>query len=397
MGQDEIEEARQHLDSAVALSGAADPDVCAQYAEFHLLVGDKEAARAVLAPALDRFTGNLNVALAAAQLARSPDEVRSALARLEALEQRLPNPPDNLYYLKSRLLERAGRYDEAIQAVESAHARRKMVSDLDRHLDEMDRIQRFFTSERFALFSGAQHSDPAPVFIVGMPRSGTTLAEQILASHPDAYGAGETTRLWELVRLTEQETGQVYPHSLEVMGAERLHRAAAGYLADLHALAPDALRICDKLPHNFLHLGLIQILFPRARVIYCRRNALDNCLSIFMHRFNINHRYAQSLPDLGTYYRHHEQLMDYWLRTLDLRIHTLDYEQLIDDQEGESRRLLAAAGLEWDDACLMFHENRRSVVTPSYDQVRQPLYRSSLQRWQHYEAHLQPLRDALQR
>lgn len=395
MAQGDLPEARRSLEMASQGTPPDHPDVCALRAELEILDGSPEKARTILAPALLHHPEHIGVTLAEAKLAERDQDPSAAIARIESVRSRRKAIPDTLLFSLGKLYEKAGRYDEAFSAYKGAHALRGMKSDLQAHLDEMDSIERFFTRNRLQDLPRSGSTSKNPVFIVGMPRSGTSLAEQILASHPDVHGAGEITKLWQLVRDTERESGQVYPASLSDLGAARLNELANNYLSHTRALAGDASRICDKLPHNFLHLGFIRLLFPGATIIHCKRNPLDTCLSIFTLRFNINHRYAQDLHDLGRYYRRYEQLMDHWRDTLDTNIHTLDYEQLILDQERETRKLLDAAGLEWDSACLRFFESGRTVVTPSHEQVRRPLYASSVERWKRFEKHLEPLKDAL--
>jgi hypothetical protein len=174
--------------------------------------------------------------------------------------------------------------------------------------------------------------------------------------------------------------------------AERLAHA---YLVQLERRAPGAARITDKLPSNFLNLGLICLLFPDARVIHCVRDPRDTCLSCYFQNFVGQHDYAYDLHDLGVYYRGYERLMAHWGRVVDVPMLTVSYEQLVENQEEQSRRLIAFCELPWDERCLRFHASGRDVVTASYGQVRNPIYRSSVGRWRHYEKHLGPLLAAL--
>jgi hypothetical protein len=153
----------------------------------------------------------------------------------------------------------------------------------------------------------------------------------------------------------------------------------------------DAIRIIDKMPHNFMHLGLIQLLFPQARIIHVRRDPVDTCVSCFTQEFTSAHAYAYDLKHLGAYYLQYERLMQHWMKVLTIPILNIRYEELVDNQEAVSRELVEFCGLEWDEAVLRFHESGRDVATASYDQVRKPMYKKSVQRWKHYEAHLGPL------
>ena len=256
-----------------------------------------------------------------------------------------------------------------------------------------------FDAEFFATSAGRGDPSPRPVFIVGMPRSGTSLVEQILASHPDCFGAGELPHLGALARSIPVRTGDggVYPDCVGVLEDAEFAALGRAYLDALPVEARDAVRVTDKMPANYLHLGLAAAILPRARVIHCRRAAMDVCFSIYAQHFT--HRdaypYAFDLQDIASEYRACERLMAHWARVLPLPVHELRYERLVDDPEREIASLLAFCGLGFDERCLRFHETERRVNTASNWQVRQPLYRGSLARWRRFEAHLAPLRAAL--
>ena len=236
-----------------------------------------------------------------------------------------------------------------------------------------------------------------PVFIVGMPRSGTTLAEQILASHPQVFGAGELPDIDDISRQLERVVpGNLkYPDCMELAAADTLRAARDGYLRKLADLSSGAHRVTDKMPHNFEHLGLIAALFPNARIVHCIRNPLDTCLSIYFNDFNAGHGYATDLGMLGEHYNEYHRMMMHWKNVLPIKIFDLVYEDIIRDQEQISRQLLAYCGLDWDPACLEFYKNKRTVSTFSYDQVRKPIYTGSVERWRRYEKFLEPLIKAL--
>ncbi len=255
-------------------------------------------------------------------------------------------------------------------------------------------LKETYTAEAMAPFAGAGHPSDVPIFVVGMPRSGTTLVEQILASHPDVYGAGELQYVRDLIH--GDFAGPDYPAGLTELGAEGLRRFGGYYTVRLAALAPGAKRIVDKLPANFRHLGLLHLAMPRARLIHVVRDARDTCFSCYTQLFASGLNYAYDLGELGRYYRATEALMAHWQSVLPpgalLRIR---YEDLIGDFETEARRLIAFCGLDWNEACRRFYETRRAVRTKSEFQVRRPLYTSSIGRWQRYEHWLGPLLKAL--
>jgi hypothetical protein len=176
-----------------------------------------------------------------------------------------------------------------------------------------------------------------------------------------------------------------------------LNQLADKYLDEIAARSGNARFVTDKMPLNFMHMGLIDLLFPNARVIHCRRDPLDTCLSCYFQSFSGEHTFAYSLTDLGKYYRLYRKLMKHWKKTMRIPVYELNYEDLVQDQEQETRKLLAFCGIEWNDACLSFHETRRTISTASYDQVRKPMHSESIGRWRQYEQHLGPLIDELRK
>jgi tetratricopeptide (TPR) repeat protein len=225
-----------------------------------------------------------------------------------------------------------------------------------------------------------------PVFVVGMPRSGTSLTEQILASHPAVHGAGELT-FWKLASL------EVGAASLQAGPSEvALSTLAQDYLRSLADLAPDTARVVDKMPGNFAHLGMIHAALPEARIIHMRRNPIDTCLSIYFNNFHIAHSYANDLEDLARYYEEYNRLMIHWRSILPSEtILEVPYEALVEDPESWSRKMIAFLGLPWDGACLEFHRTKRNVSTFSKWQVRQKITRGSVERWRNYAAFIEPL------
>jgi tetratricopeptide (TPR) repeat protein len=227
-----------------------------------------------------------------------------------------------------------------------------------------------------------------PVFVVGMPRSGTSLTEQILASHPQVHGAGELL-YWIFAADSERSASPE-------QRAATINELGRAYLAGLATQAPDASRVVDKLPVNFRHIGLIHAALPGARFIHLERNPLDTCLSIYFQGFSAAHPYATDFGDLAHYYHEYRRLMAHWRTVLPPRsLLEVRYEDLVDDPEGWSRRMLAHIGLPWDPRCLEFHRTDRPVLTASNWQVRQPISKASVERWRRYEQFIGPLRQAL--
>ena len=230
-----------------------------------------------------------------------------------------------------------------------------------------------------------------------MPRSGTTLVETIIASHPDVHGAGELRDLLKLViEPSEGCRGEGYPHSLRGLSADGFTRLGERYVTGLRQRSAEALRITDKMPTNFLFLGLIHLMLPQARIIHVRRNAADICLSNFTKLFSNSQYHSYDLREMGRYYAGYARLMEHWRAVLPPGAFLeIQYEDLVADKETQVRCLIDYCGLPWNDACLDPHKNARTIRTASITQVRQPVYTSSVERWRGYQKHLKPLFEAL--
>ncbi len=329
------------------------------------------------------------------------------IPRIEALASRTDLPLDDLgrlHFALGRLRDRAGAYDAAFAHYRRGNeARKEYVRCRGAAFDPtaqrrlVDRLIAAFTPAYFARVAGFGLATELPIFVVGMMRSGTSLAEQILASHPQVHGAGELRELGVLTTTLPHRLGpaEEYPECVARMDSKTARALAEEHLNALQQRGGEALRVVDKMPLNFLHLGIIATLFPRARIVHCRRDPIDTCLSCFFQNFSEPHGFTLDLKHLGAYYREYERLMQHWSAVLPIPIFNLDYEELTAHQEAVSRRLVAYCGLEWDERCLRFNETERAVRTASTLQVRKPMYRSAVGRWKRYEAHLGPLIEAL--
>jgi tetratricopeptide (TPR) repeat protein len=264
--------------------------------------------------------------------------------------------------------------------------------DIDAHLAVMEAMADAFDAPAIGRLAGAGDACERPVFVIGMPRSGTSLVEQILASHGEVHGAGELQLVGELAgRLPGAGEGLA-----EALSPELLARLGGEYAARVEALAPRAARVVDKMPGNFLFAGLIRLMLPKARIIHCVRDPLDTCLSCWETRFARGNPFAWDQRELGLHHRGYRRLMAHWRAALPAEgLIEVRYEDVVDDLEGQARRLVAFCGLEWDAACLQFHKTRREVWTASAGQVRRPLYGSSVGRARAFTAWLGPLIEAL--
>lgn len=264
--------------------------------------------------------------------------------------------------------------------------------------DFIGRIKEVFTLDFFSGHRGLGNPDEAPIFILGMPRSGTTLVEQILASHPLVFGAGELNHLSNLTRdLCAKRTTGEFPECVRDMDKDVFKKVGSDYVDRIRRHSKEAKYITDKMPHHFLYVGLIKAILPNAKVIHCMRNPMDNCLSIFKNYFSGAgaHKYAYDMSELGRYYNLYLELMEHWRSTLPDFMFEIRYEELVSNQERETRRLLEFCGLPWEEACLSFHKTKRKVATGSSSQVRRPMYKDSVQLWKRYERQLEPLGKAI--
>ena len=297
-------------------------------------------------------------------------------------------------------LDRHEAYDDAFRYLKLGNDQRRVQHpyDSDGFSRAVDALIEVFTPALFQSQSFAPEArSERPIFIVGMPRSGTTLTEQILASHPAVAPGGELSTILHIVRQVGKlaGTGRQYPHGVPALGATQMAELRNIYLARLDQLSTSAVRVTDKLPFNFMHLGLIALLFPAGKIIHCSRHPLDTCLSCYFTGFAQEIGFASDLRSLGRYYLDYRKLMAHWRAVLPIPMLEVRYEEMVADLRPAVQSMLDYCGLDWNDACMEFHTTDRGVRTPSRWQVRQRLYDSSVGRWKHYERHLQPLHDLL--
>ena len=307
------------------------------------------------------------------------------------------------YNALGQLLDKEKRYDEAMSAFKSCKQLLEPAFDEKRLDFTLKTVRETWTPERFSLAEQRPApSGPTPIFVVGMPRSGTTLTEQIIDAHHRGYGAGELGMLNDIVRELAKDPENMYGTGPEEYDPAALAEATSAYRQYIRELAGerDVDVIVDKAPLNCLFLGFIALAFPDARIIHCKRDPRDNCLSCFFQLLNAGHSYSFDLHNCGRYYRHYSGMMDHYRKLLAspqvaMPIFENDYEGMVGDQEKRTRELLEFIGLPFDPACLEFHSSGRVAVTLSNDQVRQPIYTSSTKRYENYTEHLRPLIEGL--
>jgi len=300
------------------------------------------------------------------------------------------------HFALGKAYEDIGRYDLAFRHLLDGNAlKRRQVSYAEAAtLGFFDRVRAAFTSRLVEKFNRVGNPSTAPIFVIGMPRSGTTLIEQILASHPLVFGAGELKDFERAVKgiLAAAGSAMEYPEAVAGMKGRDFGALGATYVAQIGLLAPSAARIVNKMPHNYLFAGLIHLALPNASIIHAVRDPIDTCVACFSKLFADKMSYAYDLAELGRYYRGYQAVMSHWQRVLPPgRILEVKYEDVVADLEGQARRLVAHCGLEWAPRCVDFHQTSRPVRTASAVQVRQPIYNESVARWRRYGSSLRPL------
>lgn len=393
------EEARRIYEALLAVEPENLPALLG-YASLLLELGEREASETCYRKAL--HLGNVVEAFVGLTACRTFEGDPPELHAIENLIRREDLQPIELVRLSratAKICDDIGRYDDAFRHCAQASAVLRGISGVEPtdHAEAYADIRALFTPDLLAKQGGKGSPSQKPVFIVGMPRSGTSLMEQIIGSHPHAAGGGELG----LLRRIAEKLGfrgadrREFARRLRALTREEAATLAREALAMLERISGSAARITDKLPHNFELLGLVPILFPNSRIIHCRRAPLDTCVSCFLSPLDQSHDYAFDLRTLGAHYREYSTLMSHWREVLPGRILDVEYEALVADTEGETRRVISFIGLAWDSACLDFQSTGRAVRTISRTQVRRPVYQTSVGRWRHYDKHLDPLRQAL--
>ena len=298
-----------------------------------------------------------------------------------------------------KAFEDLGEYEKAFDFLLTGNALKHKMDNfsIERTAESFEQTKKTFSKSLFSNFVDAGNSDPTPIFILGMPRSGTTLVEQIIATHPDVFGAGELPYVSQIFKSFLSNKRNVDPNIfIHQAKAEDFTQAGEDYVTHLRTHAPSVRFIVNKMPHNFFMIGFIKLMLPNAKIIHCCRAPEDTCLSIFKNYFkDTSHNYAYDLKGLGQYYALYQDLMEHWKTVLPDFIYDISYEDLVANQEEQSKALLAFLDLDWDPACLQFHKTARSVSTASFAQVRKPIYNDSVKLWKRYGKKIKPLLDVL--
>ncbi|MGA0601668.1 sulfotransferase [Caulobacter sp. KR2-114] len=331
------------------------------------------------------------------------EEVELLMSGMRRLAGQTEPPLDpklaiQVFYGLAKAYEDRGEPDEAFAWLQRANRARRAAVDYDcaAHIRRLERTAEIFDAGRIAALAGAGQMTDRPIFVVGMPRSGTTLVEQIISAHPDVYGAGETPTLLNILVQSTGPGGAPFPEwGANMLPPDCLNLGGA-YLNNLPAGPASQTRTTDKRLENAEFLGLVHLMLPNAPIVYVRRDPRDMAFSCYALLFSEGQDWSYDFADLAAYWRAHEALMAHWKAVLPPgRILEVSYEALVADLDTEVRRIIEHCGLAWDSACLDFHRSRRGVRSASAAQVRQPIYDTSIGRWRPFAAHLQPLFDAM--
>lgn len=395
-----IQEAIADFDRAASLKPEVTNAVVAK-ARLFLELGDIEEANRTFQQALNIDQNDI-AALSQLIATYKVKENDPYMQRLEMLYRSDTVVKNNekiaLHFALGKCYEDLGQYDQAFEHFLEGNALKRQTFDYTTEEDEARHAEAMtiFTPEYIKQREGMGHPSDAPIFIVGMPRSGTTLVEQIISSHPTVFGAGELHYLPMLVMEAASRQKLSLGEMMKSLTPDTIEYIANRYLENIKALSPTTAHVSDKMPSNYMHVGLIHILFPNAKIVHLQRNPLDVCLSAFSRLFHRGQHHSYNLIEQGKHYRNYARMMNHWRKVLPANsFFEIQYEHLIEDTPTYAKQLIDYCGLEWDDACLAFHESKRRVKTASIMQVRQPIYKTSVEKWRRYEKFLGPLREAL--
>lgn len=396
----ELETASKYFNNALI----ADPthaESVAGLAGVYKFEGDYDRADEVLSPFIQSHPDNPGVLLVFAAIAHKCDRMGEAIQLLQNLLDNadLSDATEAKVLVSlGTLYEEQGDYSKGFQYIRQGNKVYSPDFDRDAHIQNIELLEQLYSSENIISLPVSGSTKKTPIFIIGMPRSGTSLVEQILSSHSEVYGAGELKYISNYAsELNAQQINQkTYPDCMLDVHPSELLRLSKDYVEKLIEMSGGSPRVTDKMPANFIYLGLIYQLFPDAKVLHCVRDPLDTCLSCYSNFFSGAYTYTYDLDDLGFYYRSYERLMKLWKHSLPIKIFDVNYEELVNDQEKGTRNILKYCELPWEQECMTFYNTDRTVATASTDQVRKPMYTSSIGKWHRYEQHVKPLIDALE-
>jgi Flp pilus assembly protein TadD len=395
-----IEEARRQLEVLAEIPGY-DENPTFHRATINGILGNHEDAINMVEPYFDsagfRLLALYIFGRSATKTGRTDeaiDRIKQAIAEYsyEEVNDNIRDLLTRLDFTLGSLLDNKGDYEAAFEAFHQGNVRRHVTYERNKTKKAIDRLIDFYTKNDPSSLPRASLRTNTPIFIVGMPRSGTSLLEQMLDSHPQIYGAGELTSISTMTEQLALDFDSTYPDYTLNLTQEKLNELAGSHVKFLHKLAGHKVRVTDKLPMNYNYLGFISQLFPDARIIHCRRTPEATALSIFFQDFAQVARlsYANNIEDIGFHYRQYLRVLEFWSKALPITIHHVDYEDVVNNPESTTQALCEYLAIPWDPAMLQFHKSKRIVVTASNLQVQEKLYNSALSNWEHYTDQLKP-------
>ena len=363
-------------------------------------LGEFSQATKLLTPYINEGAYSDNTALVYGRMLAEQGQPDKAITFFEALIEKTSLTHElriQANYSLGKLNDKSGAYDEAYSYYRTANNLCNKTYNREAQDQFTDAIIRTFNRQSTPSMPTSSNSDSSIIFILGMPRSGTTLVEQTLSAHTDIYGAGELTHIKNIAETITKKSSAKIPYLIgyDTISQEILDESSYAHSELLQKLSDNTPYITDKMPSNFHFLGYIESLFPNAKILHCVRNPIDTCLSCYFQYFSNGQDFSYSLSDLAHYYNAYERLMQHWKTHLQIPVLDVHYEDMIANHEETSRKIFGFLNIEWSDSCLDFHQTRRKVTTASYNQVRKPIYKSSVNKWENYRGHIKTLIDSL--
>ncbi len=395
-----VREAHATFDRAIAAMPNFLPAIAGK-ADVFDREGDDAGVESVLKPYVEAGVENATMAVAYARMLQHAGRHAEAAA---LTSKHLANPHlDNisrhvLCEITAKAYEKLGQYDKAFEAFSASNAIKAQPFNPADYVAKIDALISVFSKANLAKLPRSRQLSDVPMFIASMPRSGSTLVEQIIHAHPKAFGAGEIVALHKMIvdLPATLQSMWPFPQCLGDLRQQHIDSLASDYLRELRSFDRAAKRIVNKHLDNYLYLGFIQLLLPGARIVHVKRDPLDNCFSLFMAQISTgSYPWSTDLRNIALAYRQYERLMAHWRDVLTLPMLEVQYEDIVEDTETWIRKIIDFCGLPWDDRCLRYWEAERTVMTLSYDQVNKPIYKSAVKRYEKYEAFIGPLREAL--
>ena len=387
-----VEEAFEYIEKALGMAPNMISAIVTK-AELLIATNKNDEAKEILLKAKEKFPNNPLIYFTLSGIQKITSEDDPDYQAMLSLEDKVKKMGTvymaSLYYALAMANEQMKKYKEAFEYLNKASAEKRKVMPYNTEAQPaiFQRVKSNYSPELIKSFEGKGYETEQPIFIVGMPRSGTTLTEQILSSHPDVFGAGELPDM----ERTKRRFSNITADNLKEAG-----RIYMEYALARNKSGEPIKRITDKMPGNYMNVGLIATMLPKAKIIHCCRNPMDTCLSNYKQNFMVGQFWSYDLEEMGDEYVRYIDLMNFWHQAFPNRILDVHYEETVDDLEKQARNIIDFVGLEWDNACLQPHKHKRAVLTASKAQVTQPVYKSSVKKWKNFEEEMQPLVKVLE-